>query len=267
MTSEQISESQEVQVERRIIGEGYTIEFLGALPESNQVVITLPGVGDVASLHFSNLTNNLEEKPLGLAVSYLQQFNPAKLVGGLVTTLTHLAEQNGQINLVIHACSYGASLLPSLTKSLAVLKNITVKGIIARAPLFDAETFTETFQNFRNKDKLVLAFTIGMKELFNKGEITIPENFASLSELFAQLPETVDPTFIPLLHSKIIPIRTILFSNDQIIDKEVVSAILGTQKALIEAESGEERSGHYPKDLVSFTADEQKLLVSLFAAE
>ena len=267
MVIEQNLQLQAPSVERRIAGKGFAIEYLGTLPETNTVLITLPGVGDVAALHFANLTKNLEEKPLGLAVSYLQEFDPAKLVEGLITTLIDLAESNGQINLVIHACSYGASLLPRLTAALAPHKNITIKGIIARAPLFDAATFTERFQNYRKNDKLVFAFTIGMKELFDRGEITNPENFASLSELFAQLPESVDPTFIPLLHAKKIPLRTILFSNDQIIDKKVVATILGTQNTLIDAESGEERSGHYPTDLVSFTADEQQLLVGLFAPE
>ncbi len=150
MVIEQNLQLQAPSVERRIAGKGFAIEYLGTLPETNTVLITLPGVGDVAALHFANLTKNLEEKPWGLAVSYLQEFDPAKLVEGLITTLIDLAESNGQINLVIHACSYGASLLPRLTAALAPHKNITIKGIIARAPLFDAATFTERFQNYRN---------------------------------------------------------------------------------------------------------------------
>ncbi len=267
MVLEQNFQLQDPSVERRVAGKGFAIDYLGTLPESNTVVITLPGVGDVAALHFTNLTQRLEEKPLGLAISYLQEFDPEKLVEGLVKALIDLADSNGQINLVIHACSYGASLLPRLTEALAAHKNITIKGIIARAPLFDVATFTERFQNYRAKNKLVLAFSLGMKELFDSGEITNPENFASLSELFAQLPESIDPKFIPLLQSENIPLRTILFSKDQIINKDVVGEILGSQIKYTDAESGGDRLGHHPMDMESFKASEQKLLVDLLTAD
>lgn len=264
---EQIAELNNFQSERRIIGAGFAIEVLGSLPESNTVLVTLPGVGDVAALHFANLTNDLEEKPLGLAVSYLQEFEPVKFVEGLVAELIDLAESNGQINLVIHACSYGASLLPSLTKALAPHENIIIKGIIARAPLFDVATFTERFQNYRKKNKLVLAFMIGMKELFDKGEIINPKGFATLSELFARLPERVNPEFFSWLSKENIPLRTILFSKDQIIDREIIESYLGEQKKQITVESSEDRLGHYPANIESFKMGEQKLLVSLFAVE
>ncbi len=257
----------EPKVEKRIIGKGFAIEFLGSLPKANQVLVTLPGVGDVAALHFANLTNNLDEIPLGLAISYLHEFEPAELVSGLVTALIDLADNHGQINLVIHACSYGASLLPRLAEALAPHNNISINGIIARAPLFDVATFTERFQYYRKKDKLVLAFSIGMKELFERGEIVNQEGFATLAELFDQLPETIDPNFIPLLRSKHIPLRTILFSKDQIIDKAVIDTILGLENRSIIAESSADRLGHYPADMETFKMVEQQLLVGLFAPE
>jgi hypothetical protein len=267
MEIDQTSQLLEPKVEKRIIGKCFAIEFLGSLPESNQVLITLPGVGDVATLHFANLTNNLDEIPLGLAISYLHEFEPAELVSGLVTALIDLADNHGQINLVIHACSYGASLLPRLAETLAPHNNISINGIIARAPLFDAATFTERFQNYRKKDKLVLAFMIGLKELFERGEIINSEGFATLSELFALLPERVNPDFFSWLSKENIPLRTILFSKDQIIDREIIESYLGEQKKQITVESSEDRLGHYPANIESFKMGEQQLLVSLFAAE
>lgn len=248
------------QRERRIVGRGYTIEFIGRLPESRQVLVTLPGAGDVALLHYKNLTENLDDKPLGYAVSYQHDYNPKELVSGLVSTLGQLAETDGEIKLTIHACSYGASLLPELVLALREHPTIQIQGIIARAPLFDIHSLSDRFQDLYSRGRLASIFEIGLNRLIELGEIPSTKNFARVSELLSQLPASTGSSFFDLLLQAKIPMWTVIFTNDQVINNSKVEKLIGEASEFVGVASGEARMGHYPSIQNELNLLEQSLL-------
>ena len=238
-----------VHKELGVEGTGYKINHIEADSHSRFVVVTLPGFGGSASAEYRNLTEGNSERPHGLAVSYLHEFDPETLITGLVEEIGKLAS-NGPVEIVLHACSYGASILPPLIAKLKDMKNVHIQAILARSPLFDRTCFSDGLQT-RDARGLTQLFSFGRREQERREKRLAPPDEAKADELLAVLPPTMDQDYVQTLRDKGIHHSTILFSDDVVISNNRVTELLGGhggKPELLESNEGY-LMGHHPIDV------------------
>ena len=227
-------------------GNGYRINHLEADSRSRFVVVTLPGFGGSASAEYSNLTEGNKEKPHGLAVSYLHEFDPETLITGLVDEIGKLAS-NGPVEIVLHACSYGASILPPLIAKLKDMEHVHIQAILMRSPLLDRTSFSDGLQT-RDARGLTQLFSFGRREQERREKRLAPPDEAKAGELLTVLPPAMKANYIELLRAQEIPHTTILFSDDVVISNVRITELLGGyggEPKLFESNKGH-LMGHHP---------------------
>lgn len=249
-----------VHKELGVEGTGYRINHIEADSHSRFVVVTLPGFGGSASGEYTNLTEGNEQNPHGLAVSYLHEFDPETLTAGLVEEIKMLAAK-GPVEVLLHACSYGASILPPLISKLKDMRHVHIQGILVRSPLYDRTCFTDKFLK-ADDDTLVRVFNGAIERQAKKDNHIIPPDEAKARDLLAKLPSAMDPEYAQTLRDNEIPLTTISFNGDRVINNERVQKLMGNHGQPLPLESSEDFMGHYPKDVGVMRTNEREWVAS-----